>query len=348
MKSLRFHFDLLFKNINPSDERKALIKDIVGALRDWLADSDFETVSPHTRLIGSYARSTAVLWVKDVDVLVFLASDALDRTPNALLLELRRVLADYPDAVVDASGQRRSIRLELPEHELVVDIVPAVAPDGLDEPLEVPDRPREEWIDSDPLGYMSRLSKHNKEHDCKVVRLDKLIKTWRDVHMKIRRPKSYMLEVMVLQAVENGAVTLCDESWPSILAQLFAHWTAKYQKLMDESDGVPRIYDPQLGHLISDGWLRSEFETFMRGVREADAIARRANAAENDEEAAEEWARLFGEHWPSQDEVDALAAKEAAAVGPGRSLVASSGWVVGPAAARTVASASTRFHGEDR
>lgn len=348
MKSLRFHFDLLFQNINPSDERKQLIKEIVGALRDWLAESDLETVSPHTRLIGSYARSTAVLWVKDVDVLVFVGSDALDRTPNALLLELRRVLDGYPDAVVEASGQRRSIRLELPEHDLVVDVVPAVAPNGLDEPLEVPDRPREEWIDSDPLGYMSRLSKLNEEHEGKVVPLGKLTKSWRDVNMKIRRPKSYMLEVMVLDAVESGAVKLCGESWPSILAQLFARWEAKYRKLMDESDGVPRIFDPQLGHLISADWLRSEFETFMRRVQEADAIARRANAAESEEEASAEWARLFGEHWPSQKEVDALVAKEAAAVGPGRSLIASSGWVVGPGAARTVASASTRFHGAVR
>lgn len=345
MKSLRLHFELLFKNINPPDERKALIKEIVGALRVWLADHDFQTVSPHTRLIGSYARSTAVLWVKDIDILIFLASDALDRTPNALLLELRRILDDYPDAVVNASGQRRSIRLELVEHDLVVDIVPAVAPDGDDQPLKVPDRPRQDWISSDPFGYMGRLSRLNKEHDCKVVPLVKLTKVWRDVNMKIRRPKSYMLEVMVLDAVESGGITLVGELWPSILAQLFAHWADRYHALMEQGHGVPRVFDPQLGHLISAGWQRTEFETFMRRVREADAAARRALVAGSEEIAAEEWSRLFGDCWPSQEDVDAAAAEEASTVAPGRSSISSAGLVIAPTAARTVPSQSTQFHG---
>ena len=42
--------------------------------------------------------------------------------------------------------------------------------------------------------------------------LIKLVKAWRDVQMKIRRPKSYVLEVMVLTAVECGAIELCDQS----------------------------------------------------------------------------------------------------------------------------------------
>lgn len=208
MQSLPVHFRLLLGKINPPDGRRKLAKELVGDLREWLEEHDFETLDPHTRLIGSYARSTAVHWIKDVDVLVFLPNSALDRTPNAVLLDLRKVLEDYPGASVNATGQRRSICLELEDYDFFLDIVPAVAPDGLDKPLQVPDRPQEKWIDSDPLGYMTRLADLNREHAKKVIPLVKLIKAWRDAQMKIKRPKSYMLEVMVVNAIEQERITL--------------------------------------------------------------------------------------------------------------------------------------------
>jgi hypothetical protein len=338
----------LLKKINPPKERRDLARDLVRDLRNWLQDHDFGTVDPHTLLIGSYARSTAVLWIKDVDVLVLLPESALERTPHAVLLELRKVLEGYPDAVVSALGQRRSIRIEFEEYDFFLDVVPAVAPDGLDEPLKIPDRPKAEWIDSDPLGYMERLSALNQEHARGVVRLIKLIKAWRDEQMKIRRPKSYMLEVMVVNAIEDERISLDGESWPSVLAQLFSHWAAKYHGLMEDGEGVPRIYDPQLGHLISAGWTRPEFETFMHRVREAERAARRALAAETEVAAAEEWKRVFGACWPTDDEVEQEAEHEAAERGPGRSKIASVGWVTGPAAARTIATQRTSYHGERR
>lgn len=345
MKSLPVHFRALLKKINPPKERRDLAGELVGNLREWLQEHDFETVNPHTLLIGSYARSTAVLWIKDVDVLVLLPEAALERTPHAVLLELRKVLEDYPDAAVSAVGQRRSIRVVFEEHDLCLDVVPAVASDGLKAPLKVPDRPKEEWIDSDPVGYMDRLSKLNQEHDGKVVRLVKLVKAWRDENMKIRRPKSYMLEIMVVKAVVDKEITLTGESWPSTLSQLFAHWAEKYDELMEKGDGVPRIYDPQLGHLISGGWTRSEFETFMRRVRDADRTAQRGLAAETEEAAADEWRQVFGVCWPTADEVEEEAKHEATRIGPGISRIASVGWVTGPAAIRTVSSQPTRFHG---
>ena len=134
MKSLRIHFQMLLKKINPPQDRRDLARDLVRDLRDWLVAHEFETVDPHTLLIGSYARSTAVLWIKDVDVLVFLPKSALERTPNAVLLDLRKILEGYPGAVVSAVGQRRSIRIEFEDHGFFLDVVPAVAPDGLDEP----------------------------------------------------------------------------------------------------------------------------------------------------------------------------------------------------------------------
>lgn len=348
MKAMPVHFRVLLNKINPPDPRRRRARELVGDLRDWLQEQDFETVDPHTRLIGSYARFTAVLWIKDVDALALLPAAALDRTPNAVLLDLRRVLDGYPEAVVSAVGQRRSIRIDFEAHDLSLDVVPAVAPDGLDEPLLVPDRPKKLWIPSDPLGYMRRVTALNKTYGGRLVPLVKLVKAWRDAQMKIRRPKSYILEVMVVKAVEGEKVVLEGESWPSVLAQLFGHWAAKYRELMDSGEGVPRIYDPQLGNLISGGWTRPEFETFMRRVREADAAAARALAAETEEDAGREWERIFLELWPSDDEVERAAREEAARHVPGRTQVARVGWVTGPAVTRTLPSQPTRFHGGKR
>lgn len=348
MKAMPVHFRVLLNKINPPDQRRRLARDLVGELRDWLQENDFETVAPHTRLIGSYARSTAVLWIKDVDALAFLPEPALGRTPNGVLLELRRELDGYPGAVVSVVGQRRSIRIDFEAHDLSLDVVPAVAPDGLDEPLLVPDRPKKLWIRSDPFGYMRRVTALNEAHGGRLVPLVKLVKAWRDAQMKIRRPKSYMLEVMVVRAVEGEKVVLEGESWPSVLAQLFGYWAAKYGELMDSGEGVPRIYDPQLGNLISAGWTRPEFETFMRRVRDADSSATRALAAETEEDAGYEWERIFGELWPTEDEVARAARAEAAQHVPGRTQVARVGWVTGPAVSRTLPSQPTRFHGGRR
>src|SRR6266700_4023571 len=49
------------------------------------------TKSPHTQLSGSYSRHTAIGTIPDVDVLLFVREDQLERTPNAVLLEVHKV-----------------------------------------------------------------------------------------------------------------------------------------------------------------------------------------------------------------------------------------------------------------
>lgn len=344
MPSMRHHFRALLKNINPSQGRLDLASTLPGEVRTWLKDHDFETATPHTRLIGSYGRFTAILNIKDVDILLFLPEAELDRTPNAVLLEIGRLLADYPDTTINTVGQRRSIHLEFPEHDLHLDIVPAVLDGSLEEPLKVPDRPQAEWIDSDPLGYGRRLSNLNAEKGGKVVPLDKLVKAWRDVQMKVRRPKSYVLEVMVLYASEGGHITFDGESIESTLAQFFAHVVEKYRDLMDNGKEAPRIRDPQIpGNFITKGWAREHFETFMRRVREADKAAQKALAAETVETAEKHWKAIFGDLWPTAAEVKAAALEEASRHKPGKAVVGASGLVLGPKSG--VVSQPTRFHG---
>ncbi len=344
MPSMRHHFRALLKNINPSDERLALASKLPGEVRAWLKDHDFVTSAPHTRLIGSYGRSTAILDIKDVDVLLFLPDSELDRTPNAVLLGITKLLSEYPDTQINTVGQRRSVRLEFTEHKLHLDIVPAILEGGLDDPLHVPDRPQAEWIDSDPIGYGKRLSALNAEVGDKIVPLVKLVKGWRDAQMKARRPKSYVLEVMVLYAVEGGAIKLEGESIENGLAQFFAHISKKYDDLMEDGKEAPRIRDPQIdGHFITKGWSREHFETFMRRIREADTAANRALEAETVEEADEQWKLVFCDLWPSTEDVKKAAREEASQIQPGTAVVGPSGSVIGVNSG--VIAPRTKYHG---
>ena len=344
MPNMRLHFDALLTKINPPADRVALVSDRVGEVRDWLQEHEFATKAPHTQLSGSYSRSTAIESIPDVDVLLFVPDDQLERTPNAVLLDLHAVLKDYPASAINTQGQRRSVRLELPADDLYLDVVPAVAEGGLDKALKVPDRPQQQWILSDPLGYAARLTKVNKANGAKLVPLIKVFKAWRDEQMQRRRPKSYVLEVMLLYAVEGGDLTLCDRSMAENVHDSFAYITDKYADLMDKGTQAPRIPDPQVPqHFITKGWERSHFETFMRRARESRRAAEQALSAQDEAAAAEEWKHVFGRRWPTDEEVKCAVRNEAAAVKPG-APIASSGRVVGGAA--TVASLPTRFHGE--
>jgi len=344
MPNMRHHFDALLTKINPPNERVALVSTRVGEVRDWLQAHEFATKSPHTQLSGSYSRHTAIEMIPDVDVLLFVPDDQLQRTPNAVLLEVHSVLQDYPAAVINTEGQRRSVRLELAADELYLDVVPAAAESGLDRPLKVPDRPQQEWILSDPLGYAARLTKVNQANGDKLVPLIKLVKVWRDEQMEQRRPKSYVLEVILLYAVEGGDLVLCDRSVADNVHDAFEYITDKYGDLMDSGTTSPRIPDPQVpGHYITKGWERSHFETFMRRAREARRAAERALAAEDEATASEEWKRVFGSRWPTDDDVKRAIRAEAAAHQPGVTKIAPSGRVIGGPA--VIATRTTRFHG---
>ena len=323
MADSRFAFDALLKKTNPSSERVDVAKNLHGDVRDWLTAHEYETCSPHSRLIGSYARHTAICEIKDVDVVVFLPESALDRTPESVLRELKKVLKEYPGSTVETSPQRRSIRMDFPDEECTIDIVPAVAEDGIEQPLRIPDRGQEEWILSDPLGYGETLSAANSHHGKKLVPDIKLSKAWRDQQMQRRKTKSYLLEVIFYRVVTSGAVTLVGESTAQNLCDFFEHIEGKWRSLMDQGSGMPRVLDPQLGTVLK--WERPNFETFMRRIRDGAKAARRAIDAKSDDDAAEEWKKVFGDLWPTPDEVEQEARCAAKDGQPGRAFVSAAG-----------------------
>lgn len=352
MAPIADYFSTLIKNINPPADRLEVAKRLPEDVRTFLRDHAFKTVSPHTRLTGSYFRDTAIFDIKDVDVLLFLPADQTARTPNAVLLDVKRVLDEYPDGTAEVSGQRRSVRLDLPKEGFQLDIVPAYAPNDTHDPLRVPDRDQKKWIDSNPLGYADLLTKLNQEHGAKVVPLVKLFKAWRDAQMTNRKPKSYVLEAMVFYAVRDFDIELAGRGSAAIVSDLFEHIWKKYKKLFEEGEESPRIYDPGLVDLedyphplITKGWSREHFETFMRRIKDSRSWAQDALAAPTDEKAHEKWKKVFGDHWPSENSVEDFLKALGVSIQPGSAVVGSTGLVVG-VGSPSVVSQPTRYHGD--
>ncbi len=304
MLTLSKHFDLLLSRIEPEAARAAAAAALPWQVRNFLKNSDLiTTAAPHSRLAGSYARHTATKKIKDVDIFLLVALAYREDDPGVVLDALfsalgglAEVLGDTGEVVV-RRHQRRSIQVRLDSHDFNMDIVPAVAPDGFGEPLEIPDKDWSKWVKTDPLGYADCLSALNVGHGDKAVPLIKLWKHWRDVQMAYRRPKSYWLESMVYHKVNAGAVTTKDRSYAEMFRDLLAALYDEYAPFLEEENRVPEVKDLMLGHNVAHNWERPAFETFMRRLDESRGWAGKALEAETTVEAVQQWQRVFGEEW---------------------------------------------------
>lgn len=357
--TLPHHFAELRKNIEPPKHRRDAAASIPAQVREFLEDStEFPTEDPHTRLTGSYARSTAIHDIKDVDFVVFVDAeddeDDEDPDPEEVLDDLFAVLQALPEAI-DRPGsaqilrrQRRSVHVHFDEEDFHLDIVPAWLRDGIDEPLWVPDREWSRWVESDPLGYGGALSNLNAETGGKTVPLIKLVKHWRTVQMQRRRPKSYWLEALVYRHLDRGWVTADGKSYAKLFTEVLRSIRDRFEPTLD-GGGVPAISDPMLGHNVAFNWERPAFESFMARLSESIGWAERALAKDRDEldEAVTLWQKIFGSDYFT-DSPEARRLQRAEWLGMGATFVTSCGGVLGerPVDKSSVASRPHRFYGE--
>jgi len=355
--TLPYHFGELLTVIEPPDQRKEIAQTIPADVRDFLKrSSEYPTITPHSRLIGSYGRSPAIHGIKDVDIVVFvpMAGDDDRPDPTETLSGLFNVLRGLPgelgytgEATV-RRRQRRSVHVHFAGADFHLDIVPALIPDGVEEPLLVPDKDWGRWVDSDPLGYGKTLSKLNDESGKKAVPLIKLFKHWRTVQMQRRRPKSYYLESLAYQHLQDGRVTTDGKSCAVLFADLLRSVHSDFLPIL-EGTGAPKIPDPMLGNNVAFNWEREAFETFMARLDDSIGWAERALAKDRDhmDEAIALWQKVFG----SDYFVDSDSARQRQlAVWSEQRHISSTGRVTAtaPAAGPSVISPPHRFYGDEQ
>ena len=358
MHTLGTHFTELLNNIRPPVHRREAAHDLPPKVRDFIANHvEFETLYPHTRLAGSYAQATCVGDVKDVDFLVRVPGDPEENEPEAkrLVQDLKNVLDELPEylgyngeAAIDIERARRSVHVYFEVEDFHLDVVPCIAPDGFDEVLYVPDRGFNEWIPSHPIGYINLLRELDEEYHQKVRPLIKLLKHFRNYHMKTRLPKSYWLGALVIHHIRKDDGLDTTISLAELFHDLCDAVYLQYDHLLHTSEtATPNIPDPLLDHNISWNWERSHFETFMRRLDDGRKWSKQALDCDDREEAIELWQKIFGEeYFPTS--IENAASRMAKSLSPGSTSVTSSGLIVqsSQATPRDTSVRGTTFHGD--
>jgi hypothetical protein len=134
MMDLNWYFDELKKAIEPDPKYKKHAQEADDPVREYLrSDASFADYYANSFLYGSYARSTAIGNIKDVD-LVIVCNYSKYSSPLTLLNTLRESLVGlYGNASL--GDQRRSIRVDeplpdIPDSKLTLDVIPAIYQNG--------------------------------------------------------------------------------------------------------------------------------------------------------------------------------------------------------------------------
>src|SRR5689334_13889369 len=129
---LTTYFEKFVSNIQPSEERVTAISESHTTLRKHLLeDAKLKYPVADSFLSGSYARHTAINPIKDADIILVLEENKVGddkKTPNPrrVLEDLKKAIDDFYDEV-NLETQRRSIQVFLPEDDVRMDVVPAIA-----------------------------------------------------------------------------------------------------------------------------------------------------------------------------------------------------------------------------
>jgi hypothetical protein len=276
-------FKSLVCDIEPSDKHVAAAKSAHEKVREQLrTDTESKGAHKDTFLSGSYARSTAINDINDVDVICLLDINHTITTPGVLLSWMEGILARYYEKT---RRQGRSIRV-LSDKKVYVDIVPSTAIAADDGPLWIPDREAREWVPTHPKGQIAASMDKNKSTDGYYVQVVKLMKFWRDrLPTESCRAKSYILETLV-----HGAI-----GYPSSHAAAVVNVLEGVQRNYGSYSTVPPISDPGYSKVnVARRWTNGDFTDFMAQVRLAAAGARMALDNPDEDASRMLWRQLFG------------------------------------------------------
>lgn len=304
MLKLNWYFDELKSAIEPDTKYKEHAQEADDPVREHLRfDASFSNYYANSFLYGSYARSTAIGNIKDVDI-VIICNYSNYSSPLTLLNKLRESLDGlYGNA--NLGDQRRSIRVDdplpdIPDSELTLDVIPAIYQNGSDGPLWVPDREKREWTASHPRGHMAYTTGLNaRSNQGRFVPLAKIMKWWWKHQFQIkqpwvesfkRKPKGFWVETMTGQFVD-----LSKDSYPELIVSVFENAFASFRKFRNDNR-IPNLADPALtGKKIKTSITEDEFAFFLDTLEKSLAIAREAAYTTSESRAAELWQTIFGD-----------------------------------------------------
>jgi len=300
-------FEDFLSAIDPDEDAVAYAQEAHKPVRKALgSDEQFGQYITNTFLYGSYKRHTAVGDIKDVDIVVLTNFDITDteNTPQRVLRKLKAALARHYKDPDNPEYQRRSIRINdplphRPDVTMTLDIIPAVAVNGEDQPLRVPDRELKEWIESHPKGHIVAISALNADgvSNGKFVPLVKMMKWWWKYQCELRqpdverpKPKGFWVECLTRQCFD-----LSQSDWADHFIAVLANIKVRYEHVTEP----PQLADPGLpGQTIKTNMTLDEFRVFIRAVSESLETAIAAREHDDKLESSLLWREVFGEIFP--------------------------------------------------
>ena len=282
-------FKRLVSAIEPKATHVMAAKKAHEKVREQLrTDSESKEAHKETFLSGSYARSTAITDIKDVDVICLLDLNQAITAPEVVLAWMEAILSRYY-SVTERQG--RSVRVEAAK-DVSLDIVPSTAIASDSGPLWIPDREAHEWVATHPKGQLSAAVNQNKATNGYYVQVVKLVKFWRDrLPREACRPKSYILETLVYRTI--GYPTSHAQAIVNVLEGIERTYGA-----FRNTNSVPSIADPGYSSVnVAKRWVSSEFDQFMTEAVSAAAVARQALDQADDSVSRRLWRTLFGKEF---------------------------------------------------
>lgn len=291
-------FKKFISDIEPSSTTKSNAQKAHKGLRDFLwGHEEFKEVLERVLLSGSYIRDTAVRpHVKsgvtdrpDVDVLVVMGY-GLDADPEEVLNFLCKVLRGK---YADVRKQTRSAGIKSGLADM--DVVPIIAPDGMDGTLYIPDRKLKQWMETNPPRHTSWTTEKNTASDGKFKPLVKEFKWWRRQNPTVgKKPKGFVVECIVAENMDY---------YQTNHAELFVGTMEAIVKkyawsiLMRQ---VPFIADPGVpGNSVTYGMTFDSFEGFYNKVKKHAEVGRCAIEEDDPEKELKLWREIFGDRFPA-------------------------------------------------
>ncbi|QWZ09736.1 nucleotidyltransferase [Nocardioides panacis] len=162
MTQLASYFTEALSNIEPGDDARNAKSAHEEVRATLLKSTDLTDLGIDPVLIGSYKRHVSIRRVKDVDVFGRLKDADSDLAPGAALDLFEKALE------VDFAGriepQARSFKIDFPDEELTVDVVPA-RPSG--NHWEIPKKEAQDkragWLATNPLQFNELTTAANAE-----------------------------------------------------------------------------------------------------------------------------------------------------------------------------------------
>lgn len=288
-------FTELLADIEPSATTKSNSSDAHTKIRQSLErDEVFKEYWEGSFLAGSYARDTAIRPKKDgdsyeradIDIIV-LTNFSEDDDPTKVLNVLAKSATRQEYEVERVN--RRSVRVLTSKAE--IDLVPVFETTVA---YKIADREIDGWTPTNPPAHNDWSAQQNSEFEGRFKPLVKLFKWWRRENRSGKRPKGFVLEVLVATHAPRD-----ETHYGECFAQMLENIALQYGSMADD-DQKPWIDDPGMpGSNILSKVSITSWKSFISRVRTHATAARRAQTEENVDEATKLWRKLFGDRFKS-------------------------------------------------